>query len=242
MAGDARAGRLRDAAAARVDGQTAAAAAPAGRPVELHGRVTELAAEAGDAAHQAAVEDDAGAEARARRQDHERARAAPGAETPLREGQRVDVVVDEDGHPEMRGETRTERLADEIRGVRRGSADDAGVHRPRHADPDTGHGQAARGERPAHTLDQPLDRHQRTGGRGVVREDVLVVQNLAIGRHRPGRDRRPAHVNADQNGVIDGHVRAAHHNSSAKLHSLMPSAATAARAAGVPSPTISVSR
>src|SRR5207245_4348525 len=81
MAGDARAGRLGDTAAARVDGQAAAAAAPAGRPVELHRRVSELAAEAGDAAHQAAVEDDAGAEACARRQDHERARAAPGAET-----------------------------------------------------------------------------------------------------------------------------------------------------------------
>src|SRR5438034_2551565 len=66
MAGDARPGGFRDAAPARIDRQTAAPAAPARRTVELHRRVAELAPEAGDAAHQPAVEDDAGAESRTR--------------------------------------------------------------------------------------------------------------------------------------------------------------------------------
>src|SRR5207244_4672112 len=65
-AGDALPRGFRDAAPARIDRQTAAPAAPARRTVELHRRVAELAPEAGDAAHQPAVEDDAGAESRTR--------------------------------------------------------------------------------------------------------------------------------------------------------------------------------
>jgi len=116
--------------------------------------------------------------------------AAPGAEnaTPRGPSALTGRLSTKTGTPKMRGEARTERLADEIRGVRRGSADDAGVHRPRHADPDTGDGQATRGERSAHALDEPLDRDQRAGGRGG---HASARSHRAEPRHRPSPRPRP---------------------------------------------------
>src|SRR5207249_11009672 len=66
------------------------------------------------------------AEPGARRQHHERARAPPGAEAPLAQRQRIDVVVDEGGDAEARGEALRQGHVDEIGRVRRGVADDAG--------------------------------------------------------------------------------------------------------------------
>src|SRR5262249_59987536 len=89
LRGRAFARRLGDSAPARVHGQTAAAATPARAAVELHRRVAELAAEAERAANEAAVEHHAGAESGARRQHHERADTAAGAEEELTERETV---------------------------------------------------------------------------------------------------------------------------------------------------------
>src|SRR5207244_1973628 len=81
-------------------GQAPPPPAPARPPVELHRRVAKLTPEALRSPDQPAVQDDAGAETRAEGQHDEGAHAVSGAEGPLREGERVDVVVDEGGKPE----------------------------------------------------------------------------------------------------------------------------------------------
>src|SRR5262249_5235276 len=119
--------RLRDAAPARVDGQTAAAATPARTAVELHRRVADLAAEPAGPAHETSVEDNPGAESRARGEDDERLDAAGRTERPLGERERVDVVVDEDGNAEASGEQRGERSIGELGDVMDLRADAAAV-------------------------------------------------------------------------------------------------------------------
>jgi len=125
------------------------------------------------------------------------------------------------------------------------------------AGPETAHARLIERDPAAAAVIHPNDR------RRVVRQHALVVQDIAIGRHRTGADRRPPNVHADQDGgprhgppypptlgAPRGtrgaprypHFGASHHNKSAKLTRTIPSAAAAARAAGVPSPTISVSR
>src|SRR2546429_9755890 len=112
------------------------------------------------AAHYPPVKHDPGAEARAGRQHDQRAGAPAGAEHPLAERERVDVVVHEYGQAEPLAELGGERPAGEPGHVGYGLADPPGnrIHGSGHADADGGERPAAAFGLCAEGRGQPGDR------------------------------------------------------------------------------------
>ena len=191
---------LGDAAAARVERQAPAAAAPARRPVELHRRVAELAPEPRHAAHEPAVEHDAGAKASAGRQHDERARAPAGAEEPLGERERVHVVVDERREPESLRELRGEGAAGELGYVGHGLADAPRnrVDGAGHPDADPVEGTAETRGLAAELVDQRADHLDGVPRATVTGRHALLEEHLAGGGHGARGDGRPADVDAEE--------------------------------------------
>ena len=141
---------------------------------------------AGRAAHQAPVEDDAGPDAGAGGQHHQRSSPPAGAEHPLAEGQRVDVVVDEGGDAEAIAEDAPQRLPGEV-GVwcdsRSRRCRDPGA---RHADAEGADPDAVGGRPGQHPLEH--GRHGAGGAAGAVLGATSVASTV------PSRVTRPADV------------------------------------------------
>src|SRR5439155_11994958 len=131
-------------------------AAEAWGSVELHGCVAQLAPEA-PTPHEMAVQHDTAADAGPGGQDDERGRAAGGAEHPLAQCQRVDVVVDEYRQAAAARELRPHRQSGERGDVSHRLSDAATprVDGTGHADPDGG---PAAAHSLTHLLDQRGDR------------------------------------------------------------------------------------
>ena len=171
--------------------------------------MAELAPEALRAPDQPAVQEDAGAETRAEGQHDEGAHAVSGAEGPLREGERVDVVVDEGGKPEALGEPGAEGPPGELRHVERFAADPAArrVDDRGHAETDPEELQLLFAGAPPDRLDQ-LDEGLDGGpGSAVVGRRARFGQHGAVGGDETGHARRASDIDADDGSHPGGPAR-----------------------------------
>src|SRR4030095_11789642 len=159
----------------------ASTTAKAAGAVELDRRVAQLAAEAADAPYPATLHHDAGAEARARGQQHQRAGASADTEPPLGQRQGIHVVVDEDRQLEAPLQQLGQRQAGQLRHVRHGLTDTArdGARRARHAHADATDVVAQTLRAQADALDQLLDDRHRTAGPVPVRGGTLLEHDAA---------------------------------------------------------------
>ena len=170
--------------------------------------MAELRTEAASAADQSPVEHDARPEARAGREDDQGANAAVRAEAPLRERERVDVVVDEGRQREARAQRCGERDARELGHVVRFLTDDARrrVHDRRHAHADTD--DLARAGATAQLVEQRLDRRLRSPGACRVRRHLALEHDVAVRGDDTCRGRGSSDIDRENRPRVRGAGRA----------------------------------